>query len=196
MVKIGTRIEEKEKTRNKIINATTELIQKRGFVKISSKEIAKTSQVSQGSIFVHFKTKEGLLFSILESNIDLLQEDLEIGCKPVDKTDMFLKSYVDIIAKHESILSRIYKDYSYLDNNLQKKIDGLEVILKNLIFENYKKNSKTTMSIVDSFIAIDAFLSQTKEYLISKDTFSSSNSILRQKRGRIAKLHKMLFQTS
>ncbi len=150
--------------------------------------------MSQGSIFLHFKTKDGLLTTILYSNIESLEQGLIRACKPSDTQDSFLKNYIEILSIHEDILSRIYKDYSYLDNTLQKHVDGLEIIFKNLIFDNYKKNTISTMSIVDSFIAIDAFLSQIKEYLISKETFSSSNSIIRQKRGRISKLYKMLFE--
>lgn len=194
MVIIGTRIEAKAKTRQKIIDATKLLIQRRGFVKISSKEISKECGVSQGSIYLHFKTKDGLLTTILYSNIESLEEGLVSACKPSDTQDSFLKNYIEILSIHEDLLSRIYKDYSYLDSTLQKSIDSLEIMFKNLIFDNYKKNTKATMSIVDSFIAIDAFLSQIKEYLISKETFTSSNSIIRQKRGRISKLYKMLFE--
>lgn len=193
VVIIGTRIEAKARTREKIIDATKLLIQKRGFVKISSKEISKECGVSQGSIFLHFKTKDGLLTTILSSNIESLEQGLISVCKPSDTQDFFLKNYLEILSIHEDMLSRIYKDYSYLDNKLQKQVDGLEIMFKNIIFDNYKKNTKAEMSIVDSFIAIDAFLSQIKDYLMSKETFTSSNSIIRQKRGRIGKLYKMLF---
>lgn len=191
---MGTRIEAKIKTRQKIIESTIQLIQRRGFVKISSKEISNVCGVSQGSIFLHFKTKDGLLSTILNSNIESFEQSLIDGCIPSNTQESFLKNYIEVLAIYEDILSRIYKDYSYLDNSLQKRIDGTEVLLKNLIFDNYKKNSKNSMSIVDSFIAIDAFLSQVKEYLVSKETYTSSNSVIRQKRGRILKLYKMLFE--
>ena len=67
------------------------------------------------------------------------------------------------------------------------------MFIKNLIFDNYKKNPKSDLGIVDSFIAIDAFLSQIKDYLMSKETFTTANSVMRQKRGRISKLYKILF---
>lgn len=194
MVIISIRSETKTKTRNKIIDETKLLIKERGFVKISSKEISKVCGVSQGSIFLHFETKDGLLSTILDSNIDSLEESLEVACNPSDTQDTFLKHYTDILSIHEDILARIYQDYHYLDQTLQKRVDAMEIMFKNLIFDNYKKNTNSTMSIVDSFIAIDAFLSQVKEYLVSKETFSSSNSIIRQKRGRILKLYKMLFE--
>ena len=190
---MSTRIEMKEQTRSKIIDATFDLIREKGFVKISSKEIASRCEVAQGSIFLHFGTKNALLYYILSSNIEGFENMLKDKCIPKESQEVFTRSLLDSIEKYEDILARIYKDYSYLDSTLIKSIDGVEVLIKNLIFDNYKKNCKTKVNIVDSFIAIDAFLSQIKEYLISKDTFSTSNSIVRQKKGRISKLYKMLF---
>lgn len=193
VVIINNRVVEKAKTRQRIIDATEYLIRKRGFVKISSKEISKECGVSQGSIFLHFKTKDGLLTTILDSNIELMEKTIKESCVPSDDQDLFLKKLLDSISIYEDILSRIYRDYSYLDSELQKKVDNLEMIIKNLVYENVKLSSSKNLSIVDSFIAIDAFLSQVKDYLSSKDTFTTSNSVLRQKRGRISKLYKMLF---
>ena len=190
---MSIRTVEKARTREKIIEATEYLIKRRGFVKISSKEISRECGVSQGSIFLHFKTKERLLMTILESNIDLVEENLKSLCDTNSTQDLLIKNLLDTISSHEDILSRIYRDYSYLDSELQKKIDNLEVFIKNLIFDNYKKNPKSDLGIVDSFIAIDAFLSQIKDYLMSKETFTTANSVMRQKRGRISKLYKILF---
>lgn len=193
VVIIGIRDVEKAKTRKKIIDATEYLIKRRGFVRISSKEISKECGVSQGSIFLHFKTKDGLLTTILDSNIDYLEDNIKELCNPKDSKESFIRSLLDSMASAEDILARIYRDYSYLDQDLQKRINNLEITIKNLIYENIKQDSKSNLSIVDSFIAIDAFLSQIKDYLISKETFTTSNSVMRQKRGRITKLHKMLF---
>lgn len=190
---MGVRDVEKAKTRQKIIDATEYLIRKRGFVRISSKEISKECGVSQGSIFLHFQTKDKLLTTILDSNIDSLDNSIKELCIATNTQELFLKNLLDSISSFEDILSRIFRDYSYLDSDLKKRIDNLEIVIKNLVYENCKYNELKKMSIVDSFIAIDAFLSQIKDYLISKETFTTSNSVMRQKRGRITKLHKMLF---
>jgi hypothetical protein len=53
--------------------------------------------------------------------------------------------------------------------------------------------SSSKLNIIDSFISIDAFLSQIKQYLIEKDVVSEFNSVLKQKRGKLIKLYKVLF---
>lgn len=193
---MGVREEQKNRTRELIMSKTTSVLQKRGFVKVSSKEIANVSNVSQGTIFLHFKTKDNLLNAILSSNIEALELELKTKCRAKDNQDVFLKNYLDALISHEEMLSRAYKDYSYLSENLKKQLDGLSTFVKNLIFDNFRKNQPSKkISIVDSFIAIDAFTSQIKDYLLEKEISVSSNSIIRQRRGRITKLYRMLFDS-
>ena len=147
-----TRNELKEQTRNKIIDATLSLILQKGFIRISSKEIAKASGVAQGSIFLHFGTKISLLNYILSSNIDYFENMLKERCVPKLSQELFIRSLLEVYEKHEDILSRIFKDYSYLDSSLTRSIDSVEVVLKNLIFNNYKRHSTSRVNIVDSFM--------------------------------------------
>lgn len=194
MVIIGIREESKQRTRELILTMAQELLEEDGFVKISSKDIARKCNVSQGTIFLHFQTKDNLLNSILSSNIEALEIELRSNCNPKDSMDNFLRSYLDILVVYEGFLSRAYKDYSYLSESLRRNIDNLETIIKNIFFDNLRNNAVKKLSIIDSFIAIDSFLSQIKCNLLDKEVYSKSNSIIRQRRGKIIKLHRMLFE--
>ncbi len=190
---LNRREESKLETRKKILESTTDLLLENGFVKVSTKDIAKVSDVSQGSIFLHFDSKENLLISILESNINHLENDLDERCKATSSMDEFVRLLLDVLVQHENMLARAYNDYPYLTDSLRKQIDDLETKMKNYFFDIYKQNRSTTPNIIDSFILIDAFLSQIKNYLLEKNVFSITNSILRQRRGRIMKLYRMMF---
>lgn len=194
MVIIGIREESKQRTRELILTMAQELLEEDGFVKVSSKDIARKCNVSQGTIFLHFQTKDNLLNSILSSNIEALEIELRSNCNPKDSMDNFLRSYLDILVVYEGFLSRAYKDYSYLSESLRRNIDNLETIIKNIFFDNLRNNAVKKLSIIDSFIAIDSFLSQIKCNLLDKEVYSKSNSIIRQRRGKIIKLHRMLFE--
>jgi AcrR family transcriptional regulator len=193
VVIISIRKENKQETRERILIETSKLLYKNGLIKVSTKEIAQSSQVSQGSIFLHFKTKENLLNAILESNIKDIENALVERCIPTEKQDMFIKSFLNVMSEYENPLSRLYKDYPYMSDSLQKQMDGLESIMKNLFFDNLKNNRSTSPNIIDSFILIDAFVSQIKSYFVEKTVYTTSNSIIRQRRGRILKLFRLLF---
>ena len=194
MVIIGIRSESKQKTRNLILQKTAILLDKKGFLNVSSKEISKKCNISQGSIFLHFKTKENLLNTIILENIDEFETTLKRMCLPKLKKEKFLKNYIDVIIQYESFLSRVYKDLPNFSKTLNKNIKNLELTTKDLFFENIRNNPDKKLSIVDSFISIDAFFAQIQKNLLDKEIYTASNSIIRQKRGKIIKLYRTLFQ--
>ena len=163
---MGVRSESKQKTRKLILEKTALLIHNKGFLNVSSKEISKECNISQGSIFLHFQTKENLLNTILLTNIGHFERDLNNMCVPKLSKDNFLKNYIDVIIQYESFLSRLYKDLPYLSEALSKSINSLETTTKNLFFENIRNNPDKKLSIVDSFISIDAFFSQVYKNLL------------------------------
>ncbi len=191
---MGIRSDSKQNTHELILKKTALLLDKKGFLNVSSKEIAKECNISQGSIFLHFKTKENLLNTILLSNITSFENSLKNSLLPKLKSDLFLKKYLDLLIQNEAFLSRAYMDLPYLPETLSKNINNLETTTKNLFFENIRKNQNKKFSIVDSFISIDAFFSQIQKNLLEKDIYKQSNSIIRQRRGKIIKLYRILFE--
>lgn len=192
MVIISVREEQKQMTKQKIIAKTTELLQENGFIRVSTKDIANVCGVSQGTIFLHFGTKQHLLYSILNSNVSEFRDDFIERCKAEIDQEIFLKEYLYVLAKHENILSRVYKDYFYLSEDLQKEVNDLETLIKNEIFDNLKTHWSKSINILDTFVLIDAFLAQVRAYLLEKNS-SSVQSIIKQRRGRIIKLYNRLF---
>ena len=193
MVTINTRDQNKLYTREKILSETMILIQQNGFVKVSTKDIAVASGVSQGSIFLHFGTKNQLIEEILISNLNVFQNDLVQGCRTNYPTDQFSREFISVVILHENFLSRAYKDYPYLPEHLQKYIDDIETLIKNLFFDNLKQHRSMPLNIIDSFLFIDAFYAQIKSYLLEKNA-QSIGSFLKQRRGRIMKLYSKLFE--
>jgi AcrR family transcriptional regulator len=193
---MGIRSELKQKTHNLILEKTALLLDKKGFLNVSSKEIAKECNVSQGSIFLHFKTKENLLNMILSNNITHFENSLKNSLLPELKSDIFLKKYLDLLILNEAFLSRAYMDLPYLQETLSKNLNNLETTTKNLFFENIRKNNikNIKFNIVDTFISIDAFFSQIQKNFLEKDIYAQSNSIIRQRRGKIIKLYRILFE--
>ncbi|MCK5388068.1 MAG: TetR/AcrR family transcriptional regulator [Candidatus Izimaplasma sp.] len=191
---MGIRSESKQFTRTLLLEKTAQLLENNGFLNVSSKEISRECNLSQGTLFLHFKTKENLLSTILNGNIKTFEKELLKSCKVDESQDSFLRSYIDVIIQHESFLSRAYKDLPYLPESIKKSFLHLEVVEKNLFFENLRNSSKKNMSIVDSFISIDAFLSQMQKNLLDKEIYTEFNSIIKQRRGKIIKLYKTLFQ--
>ena len=60
------RKDQKERTRAKIVKAAMGTLAEAGLTKASTADIAKSAQVSHGTIFAHFPTREALLTAVIE----------------------------------------------------------------------------------------------------------------------------------
>lgn len=192
MVIINLRQLSKQNTKKIILNETALLLGKVGFLNLSSKDIAHASGVSQGTIFLHFKTKERLLNSVILDQIKFIETAVFSKCKIEATQHSFIKNFIDTYIESENILSRLQIDLYYLPESVKKQISIYEGNLKNLFFDNLKYNSKSKINIIDTYIGIESFLSQIQRNLIEKD-FKNSMPVLKQKRGRLLKLYKILF---
>ncbi len=190
---MGIRSESKKNTRNLLLEKTALLLNNKGFLMVSSKDISRECNLSQGTLFLHFKTKENLLNTIINGNINHFVKELKKRCNVNDNRESFLRSFIDVVIDNESFLSRACKDLSYLNDDLRKNLLNLEILIKNLFFDNLRLNPGIKLSIVDTFISIDAFIAQIQKNLLEKEVYSEFNSIIRQRRGKIFKLYRTLF---
>ena len=190
---MGIREEQKRLTRENILKHTLELLLVNGLVKVSTKDISAASNVSQGSIFLHFSSKDNLISSIISENLSKLEISLKQRVVSKSDRESFLRDLLNVLIDHENILSRVYKDFAYVNEETKKNMEHIDTMIRNLIFDNLRNTPGRKISIVDSFISIDAFLAQIKQNLRDKEIFTEFNSVIKQTRGKLVKLYKVLF---
>jgi AcrR family transcriptional regulator len=186
------RSKQKEKTHQAIMNTTKHLIEKNGFVSVSTKMISSEANVAQGSIFLHFRTKNALFDQIVIGVLTSIKSDILLIHKKVTSLEGYIRLFLETLNHEENMLARIYQNLSELDENIQLEVSQFEVAIKDVFFD-VLESRKESVNIVNSFVAIDAFYAQMKEYLLNKDTFSQQNAVLEKKTGRLLKLSKLLF---
>ena len=68
----------KTETREKIVDAAIVTFSKHGYDRTKMDDIAETANLSKGTIYLYFKSKEELFFAISENNIKALKEQLSV----------------------------------------------------------------------------------------------------------------------
>lgn len=189
---MSVRAQQKQKTHQLIIEKTKHLIEKNGFIRVSSKMISSEANVAQGSIFLHFETKNALFDHIVINVLTSIKNDVLSTNKKTSTLEGYIRQFLEMLNREENMLARIYQNLSALDETIQLEVSQFEVAIKDAFFEVVQSN-KDSVNIVSSFVAIDAFFAQIKEYLMNKDTFTKQNAVLVMKMGRLLKLSKLLF---
>lgn len=171
------RLQQKEKTHKKILLIAKEIYLDHGYINTSTKVISKKAKVSQGTIFLHFETKQKLLSLIIIDELDRLFRTLQEGSPSLNE---LLSSIVD----NERLLSRVVKDYAYMPEEFQSSFDQVRMIYKDHLFDLLKPKSK--LSILDLFAIIEMVLA-----LIFEDLFYAKTDVMKNK---IKKYHKILIK--
>ncbi len=68
--------------KNAIIEAATELFAEKGFNETSTAEIAARSGVAHGTLFYHYKTKEGILLKVYEAVMNSYVRGMQAAIAP------------------------------------------------------------------------------------------------------------------
>jgi len=123
--KLMTAQKTKTVKQRKIIETTIKLFAKKGFANTSTAEIAKMAEVSEGTIFKHYGTKDKLLLAILlpfvkESLPSMANEVFdEILTENTTTFDQFLrgviKNRVDFINGNKELFRVFVKEIIYKD---------------------------------------------------------------------------------
>lgn len=88
-------------TREKLIEATRELLWTRGYTATSPKAILSAAEVGQGSMYHHFKNKEALAIEAIRVNRDELRAAIEadatIPGSAIDRVERYLLKSRDVL---------------------------------------------------------------------------------------------------
>ena len=92
---------EKEKRRNRILDAAERIIFSKGIERATMDEIADKAELSKGTLYLYFKNKTDLYFSIAERGSDILNNRmakvLTVDAKGVQLLKLMGEEYIDFV---------------------------------------------------------------------------------------------------
>lgn len=142
----------KKNTREKIKEATFELLATKGYAQISMRDIAKKAQTAVGQLTYYYGTKEYLIGSVVDEMISSFISELKSHTKDAeDKLNNVSDFFVELY-ENESGLFKILIDFTaqaLWNNNFKEKINKFyeesistikDVFLENGCDENLAKS--------------------------------------------------------
>ena len=125
-----------KKTKGKILQESLLLFNEQTFNQTTTANIAKSSDVLEGSLWYHFKSKKDLLVAhieLFESSFKTNIENLKIGNKEVVIQKLF--SIYGFIWDFRYIFRDSFEAYEKDDNNLADRIQKTNALLDELVEE-------------------------------------------------------------
>ena len=94
--------------REKIIKAAIDAFSKNGFDRTRMDDVAKTADLSKGTIYLHFKSKEDLFYAICENN--LAEAKQQISTMFAKKEDLVseIERFYDVFRNKKTANERVF----------------------------------------------------------------------------------------
>lgn len=169
---------EDNKTRDKIILAVEELIASKGVNSFSLRDIAKYLNISTGSLYYHFKTKDEIISAIIDIHFSDLESDYDAWLIK-HKDDLTIERFLDVVFYKSTELYNHSKIHVYLINECMRNdeiknkllglwnewkakiVEGVKRVYKN--HDNYEEIASTILVIIEGLIVKTVLGNKTQE---------------------------------
>ena len=149
---------EKEKKRERILKKSWELFKKNGYEETKIERITKEVGISKGSFYTYFKTKEDVLFSILEK----IEIEIENSINDIDTSEEPSKVLYNLLEKRVELflgyvqnmkLENLYIMKSGQIDEFKNKIkDFYTTFIKENIIKKYENKKIWDLEIISKYI--------------------------------------------
>ena len=185
-----TRAEQKQQTRQKLIEATMEVIASEGFSSVTMAKVAEKAGLSRGIGNFHFKSKEQLLLETLRALYKEFDDGwrnavADAGSSPTDQLKDLIKTTLNPpIADYKKVAVWLAywgeapsrKKYLKICAAHDREWDAaVENIVKQMVDDEFNPHGMSLAKIAQSLTAMmDGFW---VEYLIAGDRYTSDDAI-------------------
>ncbi|MBQ3438185.1 MAG: TetR/AcrR family transcriptional regulator [Fusobacterium sp.] len=152
---------EKENKRNLILETVKDTILTEGYSKISINKITSKCNISKGSFYTYFTSKEEMLSAIIDEYKELIVKILEDSTKYSKSLDEFLDRFIryrhslnpnDL--KSELTLINLRKNLEIIDEKNFQKLISINSLFCNTVKENLKKYTDFNEKEIENYSII------------------------------------------
>lgn len=191
---------EKLQRREEILEGAEELFFTRGFERTRMVEIAQEVELSKGTLYLYFKSKEQLAYAILLRSFDVLTELLREAAdgaeRGIDKVHAMARAYISFYQDHyryfyfmqifEGLLYETLateEEGSEFYERLQEvKAVVVDAVERGLEDRTLRTNLEPELSAITYMIAADGFMHQmiTRALFIKRTTRFSKDELIEE----------------
>jgi len=176
---MNKRQEQKEKTRNYIIDVALNQFAKDGLTTTRTSDIANAANLSHGSIFAHFPTREGLLDEVIEEFgtrvTNRLHELVEENCGMRE----LLWAHLRGIEEYEAFYTRLISEASLLHESARNTLIGIQSAISFHLIQVAEREMESSKIIkMPLNLMFNTWVGLINYYLMNRDLFAPGESVI------------------
>jgi len=176
---MNSRQQQKLDTRNYIIETAIARFSKDGLTKTRTSDIAKDANVSHGTIFAHFPTREDLLNTVIEEFgmkiARRMNELIDNDCSIKELLTAHLKG----IGEYEEFYIKLISESSLLHKSAKNTIVMIQSTISFQLLQLAEKEMElNTIKKMPVNLMFNTWIGIVNYYLINKDLFAPTDSVI------------------
>ncbi len=173
------RSRQKESTRKHLLETSLELFSKKGISGTTTLELAKIAKVAHGTVFVHFKTKEQLLFEVINEFGNKLSLRFNETVKQAQNTESILKAHLKVLAEFEDLYTSLIESLSSLPDQVKSRFYLLQSSISYHMYLCFEHEiAKGVVKNIERSKLFNTWIALLHYYLINKSVFCPQQSLI------------------
>ena len=165
------RIEQKQQTYHHLLRVAFEAFSQRGFFITKTLDIARSADVSHGTLFVHFPTRDELLVKVIdEFGVRIGKRLQELAANRVTAEEI-LKAHLEVLKEHEGFYAHLVTEGPLLPYAARHRVFMIQAGIAHYLETVIPKE----MSL--SFV-LNSWLGLIHYYLANRDLFAPQGSVI------------------
>ncbi|HXN86572.1 MAG TPA: TetR/AcrR family transcriptional regulator [Candidatus Binataceae bacterium] len=178
----ATRQEQKEATRERLVNAAMDLFARGGIAQTTTADIAKSIGMSHGNVFVHFPTREDLVIAVIDEFGRRLATEFrgafekELGLRAV------LRAHLRVLSELEPFYARLVTEAPLLPLKVRSTLLMLHAGVAREIFIALEKERKAGRARkFEKPMIFNTWIGLVHHYIVNRDLFASGDSVMAER---------------
>ncbi|MBE6034766.1 MAG: TetR/AcrR family transcriptional regulator [Clostridiales bacterium] len=176
---MNKRQEQKERTREHLIQVAFEQFSENGLTSTKTADIAAAAQVSHGTVFSHFPTREVLLETVIEDVGSKIAKRMhELAEKSCGMKEM-LEAHLKGIAEYEDFYIRLISEASLLDRVSKNTLIMIQSAISFHLIQVAEQGMKRKkIKQIPLPFLFNTWLGLIHYYLMNKELFAPKESVI------------------
>jgi AcrR family transcriptional regulator len=177
-----SRISQKEATRQRILECALTEFRRQGYLKANTASIARAAGVAHGTIFLHFHTKDELLFELIRRRLILVSNKLFDVVKDSESFEILLRIHLNHIDEELEFESMIARELPVMPVHLRRQIITIRGGILADFYQAMEKEIRLGLfRAVDPAVALQFWFGTLTYYLANQDMFAPKDQIIHEK---------------
>ena len=177
-----SRKDQKDATQRRLVETALDFFATRGFANSNTADFAKAADVSHGTVFLHFPTREVLVLRVLDVFGDRLSAAFNKAMQGEASFEGVLRAHLEVLREYEQFYARLVQEGPLLPIKARSMLFILHAsVARRLRLAADAETKAGAMRPIAQHLLFNTWIALLHYYIANRDVFAPGRSVLMEK---------------